>query len=173
MHKSYSYSHERLDVCHESFELSIIQETNLDDHIMLKNLSPKHSEIFKENEEECLENTIVKYHSSRDYFHVFISDSFYSLYPDLFLDYGGHDTLPTVSYSFLSQSDLFNMPRFGEINSKHNIYEDGFDTLSLSSLAWKKYMLQDVFTQFIFEKDNALSLMEIKHSTLHIHSLIS
>jgi hypothetical protein len=35
------YPQERLDVCHESFELSIIQETNLDDHIMLNNLSPK------------------------------------------------------------------------------------------------------------------------------------
>jgi hypothetical protein len=34
-------------------------------------------------------------------------------------------------------------------------------------------MLQDDFTQFIFEKDNALILMEIKYSTLHIRSLIS
>jgi hypothetical protein len=41
------YPQERLDVCHESFELSIIQETNLDDHIMLNNLSPKQSESFK------------------------------------------------------------------------------------------------------------------------------
>jgi hypothetical protein len=56
---------------------------------MLKNLSPKQSEIFKENEEECLENTVVKYHSSRYYFHVLISDSFYSLYLDLFLDSSG------------------------------------------------------------------------------------
>jgi hypothetical protein len=140
------YLHERLDVCYESFELSIIHETNLDDHIMLKNLSPKQSERFKEREEECLENTIAKYHSSRDSFHVFISDSFYSLYLDLFLDYGGHDTLPRVNYYFPSQSDLFDMPRFGEINFKHNIYEVGFDALSLSSLTWKKYMLQDAFT---------------------------
>jgi hypothetical protein len=35
------YQHERSDVFHESFELSIVQEENLDDHIMLKNLSPK------------------------------------------------------------------------------------------------------------------------------------
>jgi hypothetical protein len=35
------YQHERSDVFHESFELSIVQEANLDDHIMLKNLSPK------------------------------------------------------------------------------------------------------------------------------------
>jgi hypothetical protein len=83
---------------------------------------------------------------------VFISDSFYSLYPDLFLDSGGHDTLPTLYYSFPSQSDLFDMPRFGEINSKHNIYEVGFDVLSLSSLTWKKDTLQDDFTRFIFEK---------------------
>jgi hypothetical protein len=89
---------------------------------MLKNLSWKHSESFKENEEECLENTIVKYHSSRDSFHVIISYSFYSLYPDLFLDYGGFDTLPTISYSFPSQSNLFDMPKFGKINSKHKIY---------------------------------------------------
>ena len=34
-------------------------------------------------------------------------------------------------------------------------------------------MLQDDFTRFIFEKDNALILMEIKNSTLHIHSLVS
>jgi hypothetical protein len=38
------------------------------------------------------------------------------------------------------------MPKFGEINSEHNISEVGFDALSLSSLAWKKYMLQDYFT---------------------------
>jgi hypothetical protein len=167
------YQHERSDVFHESFELSIIQEANLDDHIMLKNLSPKQSESFKESEEKCLENTIVKYHSSRDSFHVLISDSFYSLYPDLFLDSGGLDTLPTTSYSFPPQSYPFDMPRFGEINSKHNIYKVRFDALSLSSLTWEKDMLRDDFTQFIFEKDNALSLMEIKHSTLHIRSLIS
>jgi hypothetical protein len=65
------------------------------------------------------------------------------------------------------------MPKFGEINSKHNVYEVGFDTLSLSSFAWKNDMLQDDFTQFIVEKDNALILMEIKYSTLHIRSLIS
>jgi hypothetical protein len=84
---------------------------------MLKNLSPKQSESFKESEEECLENTIAKYHSSRDYFYVLIFYSFYSLYPDLFLDFDGHDTLPTVYYSFPSQSDLFNMLRFHEIIS--------------------------------------------------------
>ena len=137
---------ERLDICHISFELSIIQEENLDDHIMLKNLSPKWSESFNENEEECLENTIVKYHSSRYSFHVLISDSFYSLYPNLFLDSGGFDTLPKVSYSLPPQSNLFDMPKFGETNSKHNTYQVGFDALSLSSLEWKKDMLQDDFT---------------------------
>jgi hypothetical protein len=81
---------------------------------------------------------------------VFISDSFYSVYPNLFLDSGGHDTLLMISYSFPSQSDLFDMPRFGEINSKHNIYEVGFDALSLSSLTWKKDMLQDDFTRIAF-----------------------
>jgi len=35
------YQHERSDVSHQSFELSIIQKANLDDHIMLRNLSPK------------------------------------------------------------------------------------------------------------------------------------
>jgi hypothetical protein len=140
---------------------------------MLKNLSPKQSEIFKENEEECLENTIVKYHSSRYYFHVLIFYSFYSLYPDLFLDSGGFDTLPTVSYSLPPQSNLFDMPKFGETNSKHNTYQVRFDALSLSSLEWKNDMLQDDFTRFIFEKDNALILMEIEYSTLHIRSLIS
>jgi hypothetical protein len=94
------YPHERIDVCHGSFELSIIHEENLDDHIILKDLSPKQSESFKESKEECIENTIVKYHNSRDYFHVLISDSFYSLYTNLFLYSGGHDTLPTLSYSF-------------------------------------------------------------------------
>jgi TorA maturation chaperone TorD len=136
----------------ESFELSIIQEENLDDHIMLKNLSPKQSESFKESEEECLENTIAKYHSSRDSFHVLISDSFYSLYLDLFLDSGGLDTLPTTSYYFPPQSDHFDMPRFGEINSKHNIYEVRFDALSLSSLTWEKDMLQDDFTHLFLKK---------------------
>jgi hypothetical protein len=66
---------------------------------MLNNLSPKQSESFKESKEECLENTIVKYHSSRYSFHVLNSDSFYSLYPNIFLDFGGLDTLRTVSYS--------------------------------------------------------------------------
>jgi hypothetical protein len=113
---------------------------------MLKDLSPKQSESFKESEEECLENTIVKYHSSKDSFHVIIYDSFYSLYLDLFLDSGELDTSPTVSYSFPSQSNLFDMPKFVEINSEHNIYEAGFDTLSLSSVAGKKDMLQDDFT---------------------------
>jgi hypothetical protein len=65
------------------------------------------------------------------------------------------------------------MPKFGEINSKHSIYEVGFDALLISSLAWKNNILQDDFTQFIVEKDNALILMEIEYSTLHICSLIS
>jgi hypothetical protein len=140
------YQHERLDVFHESLVLSIVQEENLDDHIMLKNLSPKQSESFKENEEESLENTIVKYHSSTYYFHVLIYDSFYSLYPDLFLDFGGFDTLPTISYSLPPQSNLFYMSKFSETNSKHNTYQVGFDGLSLSSLEWKKDMLQEDFT---------------------------
>jgi hypothetical protein len=104
---------------------------------------------------------------------VLISYSFYSLYPDLFLDSSGFDTLSTVSYSLPSQSNLFDMSKFGEINSKHNIYQVGFDSLSLSSLAWKNYMSQDDFTRFIFEKDNALILMEIEYSTLHSRSLIT
>jgi hypothetical protein len=83
---------------------------------------------------------------SRYSFHVLISDSFYSLYLDLFLDSSGLDTLPTVSYSLPSQSNLFDMSKFGEINSKHNIYEVGFDALSFFSLAWKNDMLQDDFT---------------------------
>jgi hypothetical protein len=140
------YPQERSDVCRESFELSIIQEANLDDRIMLKDLSPKESESIKASEYECLENTIVNYHSSRESFHVLISNSFYSLYPDLFLDSGVHGILPMVSYFFPSQSNLFDMSIFGEINFKHNIYEIGFDALSLSSLAWEKDMLQDDFT---------------------------
>jgi hypothetical protein len=104
------YPQERLDVCHESFELSIIQEANLDDRIMLKDLSPKKSESIKASEEECLENTIVNYHSSRESFHVLISNSFYSLYPNLFLDSDVHDTLyPLYSYNFPSQYDIFDM----------------------------------------------------------------
>jgi hypothetical protein len=51
-----------------------------------------------------------------------------------------------VSYSFPPQSNLFDMPKFGETNSKHNTYQVGFDALSLSSLEWKKNMLQDDFT---------------------------
>jgi hypothetical protein len=162
------YPHETLDVCHESFELSIIQETNLYDHIMLKDLSPKESESIKVGEYECLENTIVNYHISRESFHVLISNSFYSLYPDLFLDSGVHVIFPMVSYSFPSQSNIFDMSIFG---FKHNIYEVGFDVVSLSSLTWEKDMSQDDSTQFIFEKDNAF-IMEIEDSILHIHSLI-
>jgi hypothetical protein len=140
---------------------------------MLRNSSPKWSKSFKEGEEKCLENTIVNYCSSRDSFHVLIFDSFYSLYPDLFLDSVGLDTLPTTSYSFPPQSYPFNILNFGEINSKPNIDKVGFDALSLSSLTWEKDMLRDDFTQCIVEKDNALYLMEIKNSMLHIRSLIS
>jgi hypothetical protein len=111
-------SQERLDVCHINFELSITQKANPDDHIMLRYSSPKQSKSFKEGEEKSLENTIV---NSRDSFHVLISDSFYSLYPDLFLDSVGLDILPTTSYSFPPQSYPFDMLNFGEINSEHNI----------------------------------------------------
>jgi hypothetical protein len=65
------------------------------------------------------------------------------------------------------------MPKLSETNSKHNTYQVGFDALSLSSLERKNDMLRDDFTRFIFEKDNALILMEIEYSTLHIRSLIS
>jgi hypothetical protein len=105
---------------------------------MLRYSSPKQSKGFKEGEEKCLENTIV---NSRDSFHVLMSDSFYSLYPNLFLDSVGLDTLPTTSYSFPPQSYLFNILNFGEINSKHNIDKIGFETCSLSSLTWEKDML--------------------------------
>jgi hypothetical protein len=80
-------------------------------------------------------------------------DSFYSLYPDLFLDSIGLDTLPTMFYSFPPQPYLFNILNFGEINSEHNIDKIGLDTCSLSSLTWGKDMLRDDFTQFIVEKD--------------------
>ena len=69
---------------------------------MLKDLSPKESESIKASEYECLENTIVNYHSSIEYFHVLISNSFYSLYPGLFLDSSVHGILPTVLYFFPS-----------------------------------------------------------------------
>jgi hypothetical protein len=166
-------SQERLNTCHINFELSITQKTNPDDHIMLRNSSPKHSKGFKESEENCLENTIVDYYSSRDSFHLLISLSFYSLYPDLFLDSGGLDILPTTSYSFLPQSHPFDMLNFGEIDFEHNIDKTGFDSCSLSSLIWEEDMLRDDFTKFIVEKKDALHTMEIKHSKLHILSLIS
>jgi hypothetical protein len=104
---------------------------------------------------------------------LLISDSFYSLYPDLFLDSGGIDILPTTSYSFPPQSYPFDMLNFGEINSKPNIDKLGFDACSLSSLTWEEDMLRDDFTQFIVEKDNALYFMEIKHSKFHTRSLLS
>jgi hypothetical protein len=140
---------------------------------MLRNSSPKQSKGFKESEENCLENTIVDYHSSRDSFYLLISDSFYSLYPDLFLDSGGLDILPTTSYSFLPQSYPFDMLNFGEINSDHDIDKTGFESCSLSSLIWEKDMLRDDFTQFMVEKDNALCFMEIKHSKFNTRSLLS
>ena len=110
--------------------------------------SPKQSKGFKEGEEESLENTIV---NSRDSFHVLMSDSFYSSYPDLPLDSVGLDTLPTTSYSFPPQSYPFNILNFGEINSKPNIDKVRVDALSLSSLTWEKDLLRDDFTQFIVE----------------------
>jgi hypothetical protein len=42
------YPHEILDVCHESFELSIIQEENLNDRIMLKDLSPNRVKVLRQ-----------------------------------------------------------------------------------------------------------------------------
>jgi hypothetical protein len=167
------HSQERLDACHINFELSITQKANPDDRIMLRNSSPKQSKNFKESEENCLENTIIEYHSSRDSFYLLISHSFYSLYPDLFLDSGGLDILPTTSYSFPPQSYPFDMLNFGEINPKPNIDKTGFDSCSLSSLIWEEDMLRDDFAQCIVEKDNALHLMEIKHSKSHTRSLIS
>jgi hypothetical protein len=104
---------------------------------------------------------------------VLISDSFYFLYPDLFLVSVGHEILPKTSYSFPAQSYPFNMLNFGEINSKPNIDKLGFDACSLSSLIWEEDMLRDDFTQFIVEKDNSLYFMEIKRSTFHIRSLLS
>jgi hypothetical protein len=133
-------SHEKLDACHINFELSITQEENPDDRIMLRNSSPKQSKSLNENEENCLENTIVDYHSSRDYFHLLISDSFYSLYPDLFLDSGGLDILPTTYFSFPPQSYPFDMLNFGEINSDHDIDKTGFESCLLSSLTLKGHV---------------------------------
>jgi hypothetical protein len=166
-------SQERLDVGRINFELSVTQKANPDDHIMLRNSSPNQSKSFKESKENCLENTIVDYHSSRDSFYLLISDSFYSLYPDLFLDSGGLDILPTTYYSFPPQSYPFDILNFGEFNSKHNIDELGFDACSLSSLICEEDMLRDDFTQFMVEKDNALCFMEIKHSKFHTRSLLS
>jgi hypothetical protein len=151
----------------------LTQKANPDDHIMLRNSSPNQSKGFKESEENCLENTIVDYHSSRDSFYFLISDSFYSLYPDLFLDSGGLDILPTTYYSFPPQSYPFDILNFGEINSDHNIDKTGFDSCSLSSLIWEEDMLRDDFTQFMVEKDNALCFMEIKHSKFNTRSLLS
>jgi hypothetical protein len=166
-------SQERPDACHINFELSVTQNSNPDDHIMLRNSSPKHSKGFKESEENCLENTIADYHSSRDSFHLLISDSFYHLYPDLFLDSGGLDILPTTSFSFPPQSYPFDMLNFGEVNSDHDIDKTGFESCLLSSLTGEKDMLRDDFTQFLVEKDDALYFMEIQHSKFNTHSLLS
>jgi hypothetical protein len=167
------HSQERLDACHTNFELSITQKANLDDHLMLRNSSPNQSESFKESEENCLENTIVDYHSSRDSFHLLISDSFYSLYPDIFLDSGGLDILPTTSFSFPPRSYPFDMLNFGEVNSDHDIDKAGFESCLLSSLTGEKDMLRDDLTQFMIEKDDALCFMEIKCSKFNTHSLLS
>jgi hypothetical protein len=166
-------SQERPDACHINFELSVTQIANPDDHIMLRNSSPNQCKGFKECEENCLENTIVDCHSSRDSFHLLISDSFYSLYPDLFLDSGGLDILPTTSFSFPPQSYPFDMLNFGEVNSDHDIDKTGFESCLLSSLTGEKDMLRDDFTQFLVEKDDALCFMEIKHSKFNTHSLLS
>jgi hypothetical protein len=166
-------SQERLDACHTNFELSVTQKAHPDDHIMLRNSSPNQCKGFKECEENCLENTIVDCHSSRDSFYLLISDSFYSLYPDLFLDSGGLDILPTTSFSFPPQSYPFDMLNFGEVNSDHDIDKTGFESCLLSSLIGEKDMLRDDFTQFLVEKDDALYFMEIKHSKFNTHSLLS
>jgi hypothetical protein len=160
-------SQERLDACHINFELSITQKANPDDHIMLRNSSPNQCKGFKESEENCLENTIVDYHSSRDSFHLLISDSFYSLYPDLFLDSGGLDILPTTSYSFLPQSYPFDMLNFGEINSDHDIDKTGFESCSLSSLTGKRTCYEMILhslwlkktMHYVLWRSNILSLI--------------
>jgi hypothetical protein len=148
------YLQERLDTCHEvvheSFDLSIIQKTNLDDHIMFESLSPKHSKSDEVREEECLENIIVNYYSSREPFHLLVSNSFYSLYPDLFLDFDVHNTLFTLSNIVPSQFDKSNI---GDVTFKHNINEVGFDYLSLQSFTREKWYVTRCF-YFHFSRSN-------------------
>jgi hypothetical protein len=133
---------------------------------MFEHLSSKNSESIEVRKEECLENIMVNYHSSRESFQWLISDSFYSLYPKLFSDSDVHDTL---FYTFPSQSDPFNISSFGEINFEHNIDKGGSKDLSLSLFTQGKDMSQENAIQLI--SDNIF--VKIIDSILHIDSLVS
>ena len=128
---------------------------------MFENGSPKQNESIEASEEECLENIMVNYHSSRESFQWLISDSFYYLYPKLFSDSDVHDTL---FYTFPSQSDPFDISSFGEINFEHNIDKGGSKALSLSSFTWEKDMSQDNSIQLISD----IIFVKITDSILHI-----
>jgi len=64
---------------------------------MFESLSPKHSKSDEIRKEECLENIVANYYSSREPFHFLVSNSFYSLYLDIFLDFDAHNCLFTLS----------------------------------------------------------------------------
>jgi len=134
---------------------------------MTGSLSSKHSESIDVSEEECLENIIVNYYNSRESFHLLIVNSFYSLYPNLFLDSYLHNNLSTLSHNVPSQFDSFGMSFIDDIIFKHNVNKVRFDALPLQSFIREKYVSQEVPFQFIFDKDNALIFMEIE-----VHSLI-
>jgi hypothetical protein len=105
---------------------------------MFESVSSKQSESIKASEEECLRNIIVDYHCSRESFHFLIDDSFYYLYPDIFLGFDVHNTLPTLFYNSPSQFDLFDISSIGHVIVKHKNNKDGFDALSLQSFTRDK-----------------------------------
>jgi hypothetical protein len=192
------HSKERLgtfhEILHESIDFPIIQEGVSGDHIMLESSdslfenehtdpkqisynmfeisSPNHSKIDEVRKEESLENFIGNnYSSSRDPFHFLVSNSFYSIHPNLFLDFDVHKTLSTLSNDVPLKFDFFHMLIVGDLTIKHKTNELGFVTplmfFSFQSFIREEGRLQDIYIRPIFYKINAPILVEVEDSFTH------
>jgi hypothetical protein len=120
---------------------------------MLENSSPNHSKNDEVKNEEFLENfSDNNYSSSRDPFHFLVSNSFYSIYPDLFLDFDVHETLSILSNNVPLKSNYFLS--VVDLTIKHKANKMGFvispDVFSFQSIIREEGKLQDIYIQPIF-----------------------
>jgi len=86
------------DVDHKSFDLSNIQEENLDDHKIFDCSSYKHNKHDEVREEAFLDNVFShNCDNAREPFHFLLYNSFYYLYPNIFSSFGVPYSLSTLS----------------------------------------------------------------------------